>query len=164
MANAIYQKAGTAITWNDSSGDLAMTLNNLASGAGRQGAQKDWGALSTARATRYHFRFQCSFETAPVVAETVIICWKSGDGTYYDNDDGTGDVAVSAQDKLRNLKRIGTLEVDEATVDIRMSVEGTFEDFNRYGMPVIWNATADNLQATANDASIVVTPIYDEIQ
>ena len=67
MANAVYQKAGTAITWKDSGGDLAITLQNLAFGAGRQGAQKDWGALSTPRPTKYAWRLKLSFETAPIV-------------------------------------------------------------------------------------------------
>ncbi len=165
MANAVYQKAGTAIVWKDSGGDLVITLQNLAAGAARQGAQQDWGALSTARPTRYHWRFECSFETAPALNEQVSIYWKGGDGTNYDNDDGTGDAAVSATDKLKNLKLIGILIADEAAADVTMSVSGYFENYDRYGMPVIYNQSAgDNLQNTANDASFTVTPIYDEIQ
>jgi hypothetical protein len=166
MANAVYQKAGTSVTWKDSGGDLVMTLQNLAAGAGRQGATKDWAALSTPRPTRYQFRFQCSFESAPIVAEVVEIYWKSSnDNTVWDNDDGTGDIAMSSSDKLRNCQLIGVLVVDEALADIRMSVQGMFENFERYGAPIIYNRSGgDNLQNTANDASLIVTPIYDEIQ
>lgn len=166
MANAVYQKAGTAVTWQDSTGDLAITLQNLAAGAGRQGATKDWGALSTARAARYKFRFHVSFESAPIVGETVELYWKSSDdNTVWDNDDGAGDIALSAADKLRNCKLIGVITADEAAQDVRMSVAGSFEDFARYGAPIVYNRSAgDNLQNTANDAAIIVTPIFDEIQ
>lgn len=164
MANAVYQKAGTAVRWTDTTGDLAITLNNLAAGAGRQGAQKDWGALSTARPTRYRFRLNVRFATTPVLGEGVQLFWKSGDGTIYDNDDGTGDVALSATNKSVNLKWIGTLIVDEAATGVDMSISGEFESLERYGMPVVFNNTADNLVAS-NDVSFVeVTPIYDEIQ
>jgi hypothetical protein len=99
------------------------------------------------------------------VGEVVAIYWKGGDGTNYDNDDGTGDIALSAADKLKNLQQIGTMVVDEAAADVKMSISGIFENADRYGMPVIYNLSAgDNLQNTANDASMTVTPIYDELQ
>lgn len=164
MPNAVYQTTGTSVTWTDSSGDLAMTLQNLAATTGRQGAVKDWGVLSTARPTTYHFRLVVQFETTPVVAEQVELYWKSGDGSAYDNDDGTGDIALSDTNKLKNLKLLGVLQVDEAAADVNMSIEGYFTDFNRYGQPVVYNRTADNLQNTANINQVIVTPVYDEIQ
>jgi hypothetical protein len=164
MANAVYQKAAASVTWTDTTGDLAMTLNNLAAGTGRQGAEKDWGVLTTARPTLYHFRLVVQQETTGVVGETIELYWKSGDGTDYDNDDGTGDAALSAEDKLKNLKFLGVAQVDEAAADVDISIEGYFRDFNRNGMPVLFNNTADNLQATDNVNKIVVTPIFDEIQ
>lgn len=167
MPNAVYQRAGTSVTWNDSGAGAnnAITLKNLAAGAGRQGEAQDWGALSTARPTLYHFRMQLSLETAGTLGERVELYWKtSDDNTIFDNDDGTGDIALSSTDKLKNLKLIGTMYTDEAAADIRMSIEGYFYDFNRYGGPVVYNATTDNLQNTTDDGSIVVTPIYDEIQ
>lgn len=164
MANAVYQRAGSAVRWTDTTGNLAVTLNNLAAGAGRQGAQTDWGALSTARETTYHFRLSVRFATTPVVGEMVELYWKSGDGTIYDNDDGTGDAALSSSDKLKNLKFLGVLQVDEAATGVDMSIEGYFVDFNRYGMPVVFNNTADNLVASNNVSFVEVTPLYDEVQ
>jgi len=164
MANAVYQKSGTAVKWSDTTGDLAMTLNNLAAGAGRQGAVKDWGALSTARPALYHFRLLVQFDTAPVVGESVTLYWKSGDGTDYDNDDGTGDAALSAADKLKNLHFLGELIVDEAAADVDMSIQGFFTDLNKEGMPVVYNGTVDNLQATNNVNFVTITPIFDEVQ
>lgn len=164
MANPVYQKAGTSVTWTDTTGDLGMTLNDLTTGTGQQGAQKDWGVLSTARPTTYHFRAVFQQETPGVPGEQIELYWKSGDGTNYDNDDGTGDIAVSAEDKLKNLKQLGVAQVDQAAANINISIEGYFVDFNRYGMPVVWNRTADNLDAANNISKIVVTPIYDEVQ
>lgn len=162
--NAVFQKAGTAVQWTDTTGDLAMTLNNLAAGAGRQGAVKDWGVLTTARATRYHFRFLVQQETAGVVGETIDLYWKGGDNTDFDNDDGTGDIALSAEDKLKNLKYLGSIVVDEAAADVDLSISGVFENFDRTGQPVVFNNSADNLQATNNVSFVTVTPIFDDIQ
>ena len=38
MVSQVKINPGTTITWTDTTGDLAMTLNNLATGTGRQGA------------------------------------------------------------------------------------------------------------------------------
>lgn len=164
MANKIYKVDETAVDWRPSGGDLAITLTSLASGAGRQGAQKDFGAGATARARRYSWRFWTQFATTPVLYEVVGVFWKSGDADALDNDDGTGDIAVSAQDKLLNLVHIGTLVVDEAAADIEMSTGGVIETDERYGMPVIWNYTADALTATAAEHGFTLTPIPPEIQ
>ena len=162
MANLVYILQGTILTWKDSGGDYAMTLNNLAAGAGRQGAVHDFG--TSARADRFIWRLGVSFETQPVVGEYLGIFAKTSDGTNPDNDDGTTDIAVSATDKLRNLTQIGSLVVDEAIVDVRMAASGLVLLPHRYFMPIIWNYTADNLQATANDAVFSLTPVPYQIQ
>lgn len=164
MANKIYKIDETSITWTDTTGDLAMTLNNLAAGAGRQGAQKDLGAGTTARAFWYHWRCIVQQDTAGVVGEQIRVYLKTGNGTYYDNDDGTGDIAVSAEDKLRNLRLIGVLTVDEAAADVNISRNDLLYLPERYVMPVIWNASADNLQATNNINQFILTPMPFEIQ
>ena len=165
MANKLYTIQETAVVWSDTTGDLALTLNNLAAGAGRQGAVKDWGALSTARATIFWWELVVQFATTPVVGEQVDVYWKSSDdNTHYDNDDGTGDIALSATDKLRNLKHLGTLVVDEAAPSVDMRITGLFADFNRYGMPVIHNKTADNLVASNDVSFFRIKPIPPEIQ
>jgi hypothetical protein len=164
----IYQKSETPITWGDSGQTYAMTLQNLATVTGRQGAVHDFGDDSVvARAREFMWRFWCEFDstTPPVVGEVVEIYWKSGDGTRYDNDDGTGDIALSSTDKLRNLLLLGVLVVDQAAADIVMSVSGgPIELPHRYGMPVIYNATADNLDNTSNASGFALTPIPMESQ
>lgn len=164
MANLIYKKDETSITWTDTTGDLAMTLNNLAAGAGRQGAQKDLGAGGTARANRFQWLAIVQQETAGVVGEVIRVYLKVGDGTYYTNDDGTGNIAVSAEDKLRNVKFLGNIVVDEAVADVNLVATGVVEIDERYCMPIFWNATADNLQATNDVSKFILTPTPFEIQ
>lgn len=168
--NAVYQKQGTAVKWTDTTGDLALTFNNLAAGAGRQGAQKDWGALSTARPTRYKYRLVVQFAstTSLAVGERVDLYWKSGDDaggtTDYDNDDGTGDIALSSTDKLNNLRFLKSLYVDEVATGVDMQISGEFEDLARHGGPVVVNNASENLVASNNVCYVVVTPVFDDIQ
>ncbi len=162
MANLILQNEGTILSWKDSGGDYVITLNNLATVSGRQGARHDFTA--GARAHRFAWRLGVEFETAPVVGEFVGIYSKTSDGTDPDNDDGTGDAAVSAEDKLRNLIQIGSLVVDEAAADVQMAASGFILLPHRYFQPVIWNFAADNLQATANISVFTLTPVPLEIQ
>lgn len=162
MANKQYVARETPIVWSDTTGDLAITINNLAAGAGRVGARKDFGAGSTA--FRYSWRFTCQFETPPVVGEVVQIFLATSDGTEEDGQVGTADAALSAEDKLKNLYFIGNLIVDVATVDIDFTASGICTIPTRYVSPVIFNDTADNLQATNDTGEFTLTPIPPEVQ
>ncbi len=164
MANLVYQNEGTILTWKDSTGDYAFTLKNLAAGAGRQGAIHDFGVGARSREFEWRLALTAGFETQPVVGEFLGIYVKTGTGTSADNDDGTGDIAVSAEDKLSNLDRIGTLKVDEAIVDIPMAKSGFIWLPNRYFMPLVWNFAADNLQDTTNTSIFTLTPVPFEVQ
>ena len=163
MSNKIWGVSESAITWLDTGGSAVLTLTSLGAGAGRQGAHYDFN-LGTAKAIVGKWRFYCQFDTNPVVGEAVRIYWKTGDGTRYDNDDGVGDIAVSAEDKLKNLHQIGTLVVDQALLDVTMSVGGILIIDEEIGAPVIWNATADNLRDVAASHGFTWTPITREIQ
>lgn len=162
MANKIYSVQETAIEWTDTTGDFAMTLNNLAAGAGRQGAVKSLG--TTAKAGTYEWRAYIEFATAPVVDEVLRIFLKTSDGTYPDNDDGTGDIAVSSEDKLRNLIFLGAVVVDEAATGVKMVANGIIDIYAKDVMPIFWNDTADNLVATNDLSGFILTPVPSEIQ
>ena len=162
MPSKIYINPEATTTWTDATGDLAMTLNNLASGAGRQGAQKDLG--SAARPFWYEWRAFVEFATTPVIGERVDIFLKTSDGTHPDNDDGTGNIAVSNEAKLRNLQYIGSVLVDEAALTVEMVAAGVVQIAARYVNPVFWNRTADNLVASNNQSGFVLTPLPFEIQ
>lgn len=161
MTQLVYRDRETVITWRDTGGTLAMTLNNLGAGAGRQGAVRDFGDPVS---RIYHWVAFIEFETAPVIGEVVRIYSKTGDGTNFDNDDGTGDIAVSAEDKLRNLTLLGVIEVDQATANIQMGASGVIEISADQFMPIFWNATADNLEATNNVSGFELTPVPPQLQ
>lgn len=162
MANKIYQNDETALQWLASGGDELLTLTSVAAGAGRQGALHDFTAA--ARAREFAWRAYVQFATPPVVDEIIEIYWKSSDGTNPDNDDGTGDIAVSAADKLKNLQFLGVIIVDEAASAPTFVGSGNLDVVHQHGCPVFWNATADALSATAADHGFTLTPTPLEVQ
>lgn len=165
MPNKIYQLPESAITWLASGGSAVLTLTSLAASAGRQGALHDFG--TAARATDYLWRAYIKFATTPVVGEYLEIYWKTSDGTHPDNDDGTGDAALSAEDKLRNLQLLGVISVDEASTTPEFAASGFLPRewcAHRYGAPVFFNRTADDLSGTAGDHGFILTPVPFEVQ
>jgi len=165
MANKVYQHDETAITWLASGGTNVLTLTSLTAGAGRQGALHDFG--TAARAADYTWRLWCKFATTPVVQETIRVYWKTSDGTNPDNDDGTGDAAVSAEDKLLNLRYLGALTVDEASTTPTFVASGFLPRqwcAPRHGAPVVFNKTADDLSSTAGDHGFHIVAVPPEIQ
>ena len=168
MANLIHQNQGTVITWADSGGTHVITLKGLASGTGRQGAEHDFGVAAVAPRLMWLAQVQFDTATVPVVGEAVHIYLKTApDGDNYDNDDGDGsDIAVSAEDKLRNLWYLGSIIVDEAAVDVKMQASGMIEIGAEKVAPVFWNATADTLDddTSTTDLKFHLIPVPLEIQ
>lgn len=162
MANKIYQLQETAITFKASGGDATFTPTSLATAAGRQSAYYDLGT-TTARARRFLWRAWLKPGGTRVVGEVVEVYLSRGDGTHYDNDDGTTDIAVSARDKLRNVLPLGAIQIDENAA-VEMGAAGTIEIWDRYVAVIFWNATANTLSATAGDFGVSLTPIPDEVQ
>lgn len=163
MPNKIYRATEAPITFRDSSGDVAMTLQNLAFGAGRVSAQYDRGAGSKAKLHEVIGVFQ--FETAPAIGEAVEIYLFQSDGTYIDGNVGSSDAALSS-DKRRNGLLIGAVIVD--TTSTATDIIARFADVpitSRYYSIGVWNASAgDNLENTANASRVIVTPNPDEVQ
>lgn len=161
MANKVYLAQESAVTWLASAGTEAFTPTSLASNAGRQGAHHDFGAGSHARL--YAWRAWIKPGATRVVGEVMRIYWKTSDGTHHDNDDGTGDIALSASDKLRNITLIGQIVIDENAA-VEMVASGLLEHSHRYGAPIFFNATANTLSGTAADYGFQVIPVPDEVQ
>ncbi len=165
MASLFKQNQGTILTWADSGATYAITLKGLASGTGRQGAVHDFGTAAVEREFAWFAQVQFDTATAPVVAETIDIYLKTApDGTNYDNDDGDGtDIAVSAEDKLKNLTYLDSIKVDEAAADVKMQVSGVINIRAEKVQPVFWNASADNLDDDASTTdlkfSLIPTPM-----
>jgi hypothetical protein len=161
VANKIWQLIGTAITWLSSGGSAAFTPTSLASGAGRQGAYYDLGTASRGR--RFNYRAWLKPGATRVVGEVIEVYLVTGDGTHYDNNDGTGDIAVSAKDKLRNAKLLDYIQIDKNAAD-EMACSGEVVITARWVAPAFWNATANSLSTTAGDYGFELLPIEDEVQ
>ncbi|MHC4708281.1 MAG: hypothetical protein ACYS8I_14470 [Planctomycetota bacterium] len=171
MANLIYKNPETTLWFVPATAaqaeDAAFEVHNLAAGAGRQSAQHDFGVAATAR--RYEWRAFVQFIATPVVGEAVRIYLKTSGSSasataHPDNDDGTTEGAVSAEDKLKNLHYIGAIIVDEAAANIEMVASGTVEIDARAINVVIWNGTADGLTNDVDENGFMLTPVPDEIQ
>ncbi len=163
MPTKILARRESEIVWKSTGGDELITLTSLANGAGRQGARHDlYGALG-AKAERYEWRLAFQLTGTPTVRDIVRVYLKTWDedGGRGDNDDGTGDIVVSAEDKLRNLYQIGQVVVDQASV-VEMVGSGVVRDLiSRYVSPVIWNE-AIAFSATAADHEFSLTPVPPE--
>lgn len=160
----ILVKPGTAITWKDSGGTNVITLQNLAFGAGRVGAAYDKGA--GAQEAWFHVHFVLQFETAPIAGEVVELYMVSHDGTNIPGSVGAADAVVTVANKRFNLGVSPIIVIAEAaTADLNYEAAGIVYLPMRYLSPVVWNASAgDNLQNTANTATITATPLVDESQ
>ena len=169
MANLIQVNQGTAL-WFVPDGatqaqDAIFEVDGLGAGAGHQSAQVDFGVA--AREYIFAWRAFVQFATTPVLGEIVRIYLKtSNDDTidHPDNDDGTGNAAVSAEDKLKNLKLLGSIIVDEAAADIEMVASGVVDIRAEIVQVVFWNGTADALTTDENENGFILTPIAEEIQ
>jgi hypothetical protein len=161
MANKILQKDETPITWASSGATEAITLTSLASAAGRQGAHHDFG--TSARSRLFAWRAYIKPGGTRVVGEGVRIYLKTSDGTHHDNDDGTGDIALSSLDKVRNVRQLGAIVIDENAA-VEMVASGMVDIGARYAAPIFYNGTANTLSSTAGDFGFSLTPIPDEIQ
>ena len=162
MASKVYIVEETPTVWSDTTGDLALTLNGLATQSGRIGAQLDLGSAS--RAYHYSWRFTCQFDTAPNITGSVEIYLAWSDGTRPDGEVGASDAALSPITKRSNLKLIGILVPHVSTADIDFTCSGICQIPTRYVSPVIFNNTDDSLQATNNTGEFTLTPTPFESQ
>lgn len=171
MANLIYQNPETTIWFVPAAAaqaeDEAFEVHNLAAGAGRQSDQYDRGVGATP--ALYEYLAFVQFATVPVLTERIDIYLKpagtSASATAHPaNDDGTGEGAVSAEDKLNNLQFLDSIIVDEAVADIEMVARGFVYLTARAYQVVFWNASADGLTNDVDENGFALTPIPDEVQ
>jgi len=171
MANEILRNRGTTLWFVPAAAaqaeDYAFEVHNLESGAGRQSAQCDLG--EGAVSALYEWRAFVQFATTPVLKETVDIYLKTAGSSasataHPDNDDGTGEGAVSAIAKLDNLQWIGSMVVDEAAADVEMVASGEVFIIARAFNVVFWNRTADGLTNDVDENGFMLSPVPMEIQ
>jgi len=158
-SSAYLGAPGTAVVFTQSGGDVAADFDTVSAGAGHQSAQHDF--TDAARPFMYRWRAWTTMATDAVVGETIDWYYKSGytTSTRLDNDDGTTDAAVSAEDKLKNLHYIGSIVMDEVS-QTEMVASGTIVIYERFIHIVMWNGTADATDATANLTGFALTPLF----
>lgn len=165
MANAVYQKRGTPITFKASGGTVTFTPSStpLPAGDGRISAQHDLG--TSAAPMRFEWRAKTAWNTSPVVGESVDIYLCTSDGTIADGDFGTSDADFTDPNLLLNLEYIGSITADLTTVSEGMKSKGRCEITSRYVQVVFFNNSAgDALENDSAAHEFILTPIYDEIQ
>jgi hypothetical protein len=166
VANKIYVAPETAITFLASGGTVAFTPTSLADQAGRVSARHDRGAGS--RAGWYEWRAWCKAAATPTVGRAVVVSLATSDGTIVDGNLGTADAAVSsgsalALNKLRNLRRLGSMVADGDAGNLLYN-SGTVFVPSRY-ISVYWfDDLGQALTGTVVDHGFSLTPIPDEVQ
>lgn len=155
-----YAISETTITFGSEVGDtVAWSTEAIANAAGRQSAFHDRGDLTTARPERYRYRFvMAGWQATPTVGNVLELRIKTSDGTTPDNDDGTGDAAVSAEDKLKNLGFVGEIVCDEAAANIPAATEGIIYLTERYVGFVLWNRGGSALRNLESGCKLYLTP------
>lgn len=163
MTNKIYRAVETSLLFQDSGGDIVISLNNLSTGAGRISGRKDRGVGSIPIRYRWRAVFQTKTGTNPTLGTSIELYLAESDGTLMDGTLGTADAALTT-DKRKNLMLIDSVIVDVATPDTNFIGSGIVEIYDRYFSIGVWNATNVNLKDTANISNITLTPMPDELQ
>lgn len=165
MANKIYTVVEELITFSDSGGSAVITLQNLTTGTGRLSARYDRSTGSKPSRARIWGKFQ--METAGVVGEQIevyVVDWSSHATPLGDGALGTADAAFTA-DQRRNLGAPALIViVDKTTTAADIIGSAIIEVVGRYVSVAVWNATADNLENTANANQVSIEWLPDEIQ
>lgn len=155
---AINQTQGTTLTWTSSGGDKTLDLSSLASAAGRQGDEHDFGATFP---ERVRIELVVDFNAAPTAGLTMDVYWSSSDdGTNYDGECTGSDAAFALADCAR-LHYVGSLVASNDTDPQRAS--WVFFLPARYGLPVVYNASGQALTNVGTDQIVTVTPLVGDI-
>ena len=162
---AVYEKRGTTLAFQDSSGDKLLAMNALAATTGRLSAFADRGA--GASPSEYEIKCFTSWVASPTVGETLNICVVQSDGTHQDagvayhasNDAALTLAAFNAVPMFAGAVSAHTADVAEkgSTFRVRLS--------SRYFAIGVYNASAaKTLTASANATIVYATPIMPDIQ
>lgn len=174
MANLIYVNPEATIWFVPAAAaqaeDAAFEVQNLANGVGRQSAQITTQLGVGAHSRLFEWRAFIQLDTVtPVLDESVDVYLKTAGSSdsataHPDNDDGTTEGAVSAEDKLKNLKYLGTIVVDEAVVNIEYVASGEVRISARAVQVVFFNKTVSDITPDVDESGFMLTPVPDEVQ
>lgn len=163
--NAVYGKAGTAVTFKASGGSVLFTPTSVANAAGRLSTRGDLGALP--RPLLYRWYAETAAAATPTVGNWLEIrmAWWNDDATPGQPDGGVGasDAAFATENDLKNLKKVGEVVCDAASATV-FQASGLIWIPVRYVSVVWWNRFGSALSATAGDHVFSLTPVFDDIQ
>lgn len=166
MAGEIYLKEGTALLINGEAGAAAAwSMEGVATGAGRVGAQIDLGASPRPR----RFSWICEWQTAGTptqgkAVELYAAAALSNDATRITGNVGQSDAALANADVLRNLQPIGSVVAETATANKKFIASGVFEFEGRYLSMVGYNDTGATINSTDSNFKFYLIPIADQVQ
>jgi hypothetical protein len=169
MAGEVFVEDGSTITWGDSGQTYAMTLQNLATLAGRVGARADLGAWPRPLVWRWYMEVE--WASAPTVDQAVELYFGG-----WDNDTGpaspvgqlpatdTGYAAGNAGlSKRKNLVLAGVVTAETAAVG-PFSASGLIALPFRHASPLAYNGGGQALKNTSNACVLRLTPVYSQVQ
>lgn len=169
MAGEVYIEDGSTITWQDSSGTYTMTLQNLATVAGRVGARADLGAWP--RPLVYRWYMETEWAVAPTADQALELYFG-----LWDNDTGPASpqgqlpstdqgyaAGAAGLSKRKNLILAGVVTAETAAVG-PFSNSGLIALPARYVSPLVYNGGGQALKNTANATFIRLTPVYSQTQ
>ena len=165
MANKVYVARETTVVFGSEVGDdVAWSTESITDTNGRQSALHDFGASSMSRI--YEYRFHTQAQATPTLGEPCELYMKTAlvsDG-HPDNDDGTGDAAVSSSDKLKNLKFLIPALCDEAAANIEFVASGILQLLAREVAFVFLNNLGATITTDDTETKLHLTPAPPEVQ
>lgn len=139
-----------------------LTLNGLSSGAGRISDIHDWGVAP--RPDEYLCLFQYLTTAAPSAKAPAKVYIAEG----LDDDSGTlsgnlstVDAAISAEDNLRSLKHVATIQTNSSGSEYQRGAF-KFRSAARYIQVAVWNGVDGTFVGNNTDSYIDIQPIYDD--
>lgn len=151
---------------------VQLDLTGVSNAAYRQSAKAD---LGTVRAPCYAVRCALEFAATPTSGNTVTLWWApsssataaTGNAGAVSGSDGayTG-YSSNADASVRQLDLIGVgVTTAQATGTVQvLEIQGRLYPSERYGSLVVLNSSGAAMHSDAVEMSIVLDPIYEEIQ
>ena len=174
---ASYSPVDPATNWianQAADTNIAITLNILANGAGRQSAKGDLGAL---RARRYAVYSSVDFtgETAMITGQSVDYHWAPSTSATQANSNVAGNSGADAAapggalgsitlaEFLKQCVYIGSLIIHDGAV-VQNGYVGMFSPPARYGQLIVVNNSGDVMEDDDVESCTVFLPLTDEVQ
>lgn len=172
MPYKLYRSTGTPIYFQDTGGDIVLSLRNLAGTSGRLSAQLDRGSGS--KPARYKWRAVMQWSPTPEAPGIQkqnytqfdyvdILLAGSGGIVAPDANKGTSDVAISSSDAA-NLTRVGRVVCQANVGQVDNISSGTLTLLDRYFQMAVFNRGTTALANIDNVCVLILTPIPDEVQ